>query len=399
MRVLLIADWMPSPGGSEAYTATVRQGLEAAGDEVRLLTSTAGTAGDGTADYRAFGTERRMAQTVLQIVNPFALAALGTALRRFRPDVAFVTLFMFHLSAAVLERLRSVPTVLSLMDYKCICPTGSRLLPDGRRCTERAGVACWRHGCVSAAHGLRDLPRYALVRSGLRHVDRVLACSRWVRDELGRNGVAAEHLPLPTPAPPPGFHRRPAVEPLFVYCGRLEPEKGLPLLLRAFARMRERLSAARLRIVGRGSQLAVLEELAASLGLRDAVTFRGWVAPSLMDAEVADAWAVVIPSLWSDQLGLVALEAIVRGVPVIASADGGLGEVVEDGVTGLLFPNGDEAALVDRLHAIAAARSFPDHAIADDVVRRARESLDVGHHVKRLRRIFAETAGLAEVGA
>jgi glycosyltransferase involved in cell wall biosynthesis len=399
VRALLIADWMPSPGGSEAYIATVRQGLEAAGDEVRLLTSTAGTAGDGTADYRAFGTQRRMAQAVLQIVNPFALAALGTALRRFRPDVAFVTLFMYHLSAAVLERLRSVPTVLSLMDYKCICPTGSRLLPDGQRCTERAGVACWRHGCVSAAHGLRDLPRYALVRSGLRHVDRVLACSRWVQEELGRNGVVAEHLPLPTPAPSPGFRRRPAAEPLFVYCGRLEPEKGLPLLLRAFARVRERRAAARLRIVGRGSQLAALQELAASLGLGDAVAFRGWVAPAELDAEVADAWAVVIPSLWAEPFGLVALEAIVRAVPVVASAEGGLGETVEDGVTGLLFPNGDEAALVERLDAIAAARIFPDHAIPSDAVRRAREAFDVGRHIERLRRIFAETAGLAEVRA
>ena len=398
MRALLIADWMPSPGGSEAYIATVRRGLEAAGDEVRLLTSTAGTAGDGTADYRAFGTERRMAQAVLQIVNPFALAALGTALRRFRPDVAFVTPFMYHLSAALLERLRSVPTVLSLMDYKCICPTGSKLLPDGRHCTERAGVACWRHGCVSAAHGLRDLPRYALVRSGLRHVDRVLACSRWVQGELGRNGIAAECLPLPTPAPP-GFTRRPAAEPLFVYCGRLEPEKGLPLLLRAFARVRQRRATARLRVVGRGSQLAALQELAASLELGDAVAFHGWVPPAELDAEVADAWAVVIPSLWAEPLGLVALEAIVRGVPVVASADGGLGETVEDGITGLLFPNGDESALVERLDAIAAARSFPEHAIAGDVVRRAREAFDVGRHIERLRRIFAETAGIAEVRA
>jgi glycosyltransferase involved in cell wall biosynthesis len=399
VRALLITDWMPSAGGSEAYIATVRHGLEAAGDEVRLLTSTAGTAGDGTADYRAYGTERRMAQAVLQIVNPFALAALGTALRRFRPDVAFVTVFMYHLSAALLGRLRGVPSVLSLMDYKCICPTGSKLLPDGHRCTERAGLACWRHGCVSAAHGLRDLSRYALVRSGLGHVDRVLACSRWVQEELGRNGIDAEHVPLPTPAPPPGFRRRPSAEPLFVYCGRLEPEKGLPLLLRAFARVRARWATARLRIVGRGSQRAMLELLAASLGCSDAVAFRGWVAPAELDAEMADAWAVVIPSLWAEPLGLVALEAIVRGVPVIASADGGLGETVADGVTGLLFPNGDEAALVEQLNALAGARSFPDHAIADEVVRRAREAFGVERHVERLRRIFAETAGLAEVRA
>lgn len=399
MRVLLIADWMRSPGGSETYVSWVRDGLRAAGDEVRLLTSSAGTAADGTADYLAYGTDRLVAQAVIQVVNPFALATVGRALREFRPDVAFVTLFMYHLSAAVLGRLRGVPTVLSVMDYKCICPLGSKLLPSGARCTEQAGSACWRHGCVSPAHWLREVPRYALARSGMRRVDRVLACSRWVQEELGRNGVTAEPLPLPVPPPGASFRRAPAPEPLLVYCGRLEVEKGVPLLLRAFARLRERVPAARLRIVGQGSQRAALEELAGSLGLGAAVTFRGWVAPAQLDAELADAWALAVPSLWAEPLGLVAREAIVRGVPVVASADGGLGETVEHGVTGLLFPNGDEAALLERLEAIARGRVFPDHRIGEEVVRRARDSYDVGRHVGQLRRIFAETAERAGVPA
>ena len=393
MRALLITDWMPRPGGSEAYITLVRDGLRAAGDEVRLLTSTAGSAADGTADYRAYGTERRVQQALLQIVNPFAVAAVGTAVRQFRPDVAFVTLFMYHLSPAVLYRLRGVPTVLSVMDYKCICPLGSKLLPDGRRCTERAGLTCWRHGCVGPAHWLRDVPRYALARSGIRQVTRVLALSRWVQAELGRNGMDAEYLSLPVPGPAPGFRRVPAAEPLFVYCGRLEAEKGVSLLLRAFARLRERLPAAHLRIVGRGSEQRGLETLIRTLGLEQAVAFRGWIAPEALDAELADAWAVVVPSLWAEPLSLVARDAVVRGVPVIASADGGLGESVESGVTGLLFPNGDEAALAERLEAVAARRAFPDQVLADEVVRRARESYDIGRHIHRLRRIFAETAG------
>ena len=53
MRALLITDWMASSGGAESYVTWVRDGLRAAGDEVRLLTSSAGTAGDGSAEYRA----------------------------------------------------------------------------------------------------------------------------------------------------------------------------------------------------------------------------------------------------------------------------------------------------------------------------------------------------------
>jgi hypothetical protein len=58
MRILLIIDWNRGRGGAEAQAALVRQGLMDAGDEVRLLTSSAGTAGDGAADYVAFGTSR-----------------------------------------------------------------------------------------------------------------------------------------------------------------------------------------------------------------------------------------------------------------------------------------------------------------------------------------------------
>ena len=391
MRVLLIADWMRSPGGTEAYTGWVRDGLREAGDEVRLLTSTAGSAANGTADYRAYGTEHIAAQAVLQVVNPFALAALSLALRRFRPDVVLVTMFMYHLSAALLGSLRRVPTVLSVTDYKCVCPLGSKMLPDGRRCTEPAGVACRRHGCVGPAHWVRELPRYALVRSGLRRVDRILACSRWLQGELRRNGVPADHLSLPVPLPGAAFRRMPAPEPLFVYCGRLEVEKGAAFLLHAFARLHGTVPGARLRIVGDGSERAALEASTDRLGLRAAVTFRGWVSPAALDAELADAWALVVPSLWAEPLGLVAREAIVRGVPVIASAEGGLSESVEPGVSGLLFPNRDEAALVHRMESIARGQAFPDHRLGDEVVRRASDAFAIGRHVDRLRTILGDT--------
>jgi hypothetical protein len=118
----------------------------------------------------------------------------------------------------------------------------------------------------------------------------------------------------------------------------------------------------------------MLEDLTAALLLKEAVTFRGWVAPTEVERELEDAWALVAPSLWAEPLGLVAIEAIVRGVPVVASASGGLGETVQDGVSGLLFPNGDEAALAERLDAVARGRAFPDHQLPAALVRQVRET-------------------------
>lgn len=392
MRILLVTDWLRRRGGVEAYFGTLRKGLREAGHDVRLLTSTAGDAASGSADYRAYGTDAPLAQAILQIANPAAVVRTREALAAFRPDIAFVGMVEQHLSPAIFPALRGVPTILSVADYKPVCPIHSKLLPNGSLCTVEAGPICWRGGCVSLAHWLRDRPRYALYRSGIANVDRVLACSRWLQRALAADDIAAEVLPLSAAAPPPGFLREPAPAPLFVYVGRLSVEKGVAILLRAFARVSGRLPAARLRIVGDGAERPTLERLAADLGLREAVGFAGWQQPDAVERELRPAWAMVAPSLWAEPLGLVAIEAIVRGVPVVATATGGFAETVEPGATGLLVPNGDVESLADCLGRIASCEEFPSHVLRADVVRDTAERHSVERHVARVEQICREVA-------
>lgn len=392
MRVLLITDWVANAGGVEAYVTWVREGLRAAGDRVKLLTSGAGTAAGGSADYVAYGANRFAAQALLQVANPLAVLRVRQAVRAFNPDVVLLSMFMHHLSPAILGQLARVPTVLSVADYKPVCPLGTKLLPEGSLCRVRAGAVCWRGGCVSLPHWLRDRPRYALLRRGLRRVDRVVTCSRWLQRELAENGVGADHLDWPVPAPSGGFSRDPAREPLFLYCGRLSVEKGVEVLLAAFARLLAEMPAARLRVAGEGPRRAELERMAGSLGVAGAVTFTGWLTPDDVERELARAWALVVPSLWAEPLGLAALEAIVRGVPVLASSQGGLGEIVEHGVTGLLVPNGDDAGLARLLEAVARGRAFPSRRLPEEAVRAVAQRHAVALHVAHLRGIFEQVA-------
>jgi glycogen(starch) synthase len=120
------------------------------------------------------------------------------------------------------------------------------------------------------------------------------------------------------------------------------------------------------------------------------VEFLGWRSPPDLEPLLAEAWASVIPSLWAEPQGLVALEAIVRRVPVVASSAGGLGEMIEHGVSGLLFPNGDEATLLDHLGRIASGSAFPGHQLQADVARRVADEFQVERHIGCVRRIFAE---------
>ena len=107
-----------------------------------------------------------------------------------------------------------------------------------------------------------------------------------------------------------------------------------------------------------------------------------------MERELEVAWASVAPSLWAEPLGLVAMEASVHGVPVIATAAGGFCETVEDGRTGLLFPRGDQDALLDCLRVVASGSAvFPTAAAAQMA-----ERFSVSRHVSVMRRIFGEAA-------
>jgi glycosyltransferase involved in cell wall biosynthesis len=391
MRILLLIDWNRWHGGAEAYVTWLRDGLRAAGDEVRLLTSSAGTAGEGMADHVACGTNSRAVQTFLQIANPLAAATVRRALREFSPHVVCVNMFAQQLSPAALLALGTVPKVLLVTDYKLVCPLGSKLLPDRSLCDMRPGWVCRRSGCLSLAHWLRDQPRYALIRSAVGRFCRVLACSRWVQGQLAETGVNAEVILLPVPARSPDLTRLPASDPTFLYCGRLDAEKGADLLMQAFARLRIEFPAAGLRIAGQGPERAKLERLAGSLGVADAVRFLGWLSAGQVEWQMAEAWSVVVPSIWAEPQGLVAAEALIRGVPVIASSAGGLGEMVEHGTSGLLFANNDEEALLGCLRAIASGAAFPAHVLSDDVVRDATARFSLDRHVHRMRRIFAET--------
>ena len=386
MRVLLVNDWVAEEGGMETYLSALRGHLVAGGDEVRLLTSSAGKAADGSAEFVAWGTRATLPQLGLQIVNPFAVATARAAVREFRPDVAHVSMFEMHLSPAVIAALRPTPTILNIGYYKPVCPTGLKLWPNGQLCTEPAGLVCWRRsGCLSLPHWLRDQVRYRRIRLELDRVAAIVTCSDWMKRELSRAGVDARYLALPVQRRERAVPRRRSGSPLFVYTGRLSPEKGGRLLLRAFARLKATVPTARLRIVGEGPERRALERLSV-----DGVSFTGRVEPAQVDSHLADAWALVAPSLWAEPFGLVAVEAIVRGVPVIASAAGGFAETVEPGVTGLLFPNGDEDALLGCLEEISGGSTLAS--LPAEAADRLRERHDPAAHVDRLRSLFADVA-------
>jgi glycosyltransferase involved in cell wall biosynthesis len=100
---------------------------------------------------------------------------------------------------------------------------------------------------------------------------------------------------------------------------------------------------------------------------------------------------VVVPSVWEEPFGLVPIESITRGVPVIASESGGMRESVRHGRTGLLYPRGDHGALAERLEAVATRAALAGPLPSEDIEELiARHDPDA--HITRLREVYAEAA-------
>ncbi len=154
-------------------------------------------------------------------------------------------------------------------------------------------------------------------------------------------------------------------EPRLLCVGRLIPIKGHLVLLRALAQARGRVPDVTLAVAGRGPLEPALRTYARELGLEGAVDFLGFVSP--VQKAIDGAAIVVVPSI-GEGFGMVALEAMERGRPVIASSVGGLPEIVVDGETGIVVPPGDAEALAD-----AIVRLAGDLDAAEAMGRRARE--------------------------
>jgi glycosyltransferase involved in cell wall biosynthesis len=178
-------------------------------------------------------------------------------------------------------------------------------------------------------------------------------------------------------------------DPRLLCIGRLIPIKGHLVLLRALARARAQVPGITLDLAGRGPLEPALKAYVRELGLGQAVRFLGFVSP--VQRAIEDAAVVVVPSL-GEGFGMVALEAMERSRPVIASAVGGLPEIVADGETGLVVPSGDAEALAE---AIVALAGDPERAARMGAAGRERALAEFTpeRSARRIEELYAGAAG------
>jgi glycogen(starch) synthase len=152
--------------------------------------------------------------------------------------------------------------------------------------------------------------------------------------------------------------------------GRVQYEKGFQILARAVGELRYRIGGLECMIAGRGSYLPELQSQVDVAGVGDIIELPGFVSDNQLRAATHRAGCIVIPSLY-EPFGVVALEALASGAPLIVADTGGLAELVGGTGSALLFEPGNADQLADCIE-----RVLTDQALADELVDRGRELLE-----------------------
>jgi glycosyltransferase involved in cell wall biosynthesis len=233
-------------------------------------------------------------------------------------------------------------------------------------------------GARSTPRGIRRLAKWTLARVPGFSADRVIAVSDFVARRQREVGMIPPERVIRvwnSVAVPPrragaasAARRALGLEdnvPIIACTCRATAEKGVDHLLRAF----DRLGQGVLVYAGDGPAFASLQALRDSLPSRERIRLLGYRADREVLLDASDI--CVVPSVWDEAFGLAALEGMARAKPVVASAVGGIPEIIRHGVTGLLVPPGDDARL-----AAAIASLLADRAAAARIGSYARDEVE-----------------------
>jgi len=379
-------------GGVERYLADLLG--SGAGDLGHRVVLTAGTAcafaGPWPVTSQPWSAEgRHGAVDVAELAAAFA-------------SLDALCLFHYPPSDAALAAARhaGLPVALFCHDHRWWCASGSRYYArPARICGIRASTAAcslryypMRCGGLRPMPALRGLALASLGRETLAAAELVLTASTFMAAEAMRHGARAERthvVPLPTafagraPLPAPA-----TAPPTLLFASRLTREKGAGLLLEAFRLMRQ---TAVLEIAGTGIAAAAVRRAVASHPRADRIRVLGPLDAAAMRDAYARASAVAVPSLWPEPFGLVGIEALAAGRPVVTTAVGGSSDWAREDLGVATVASGDAAALAAALDRVLAEPEWAARA-REAGARWVGERHSVAAHVARLREVVGTVA-------
>lgn len=368
MRILMLSQFIypPTIGGEERHVADLCNELAARGHNVSLVAFShkdfpAFSIERDVRIYRIHSTMQRMSRLFSEGERPYAppfpdpeaLWSLRRIIQEEQPDIVHAHNWIMH-SFTPLKTWSKARCVVSLHDYSLIC-VQKRLTYHGTNCTGPELMKCLE--CGTKFYGLTKGPLTVLANrfwqeQERRAVDMFLPVSQAVAEgtQLDKHKVPYQIVPnfIPDRIEVASDETSPLLaqlpqEPFMLFVGDVTVDKGAEVLLQAYANLETQMP---LVLIGRPFLP----------GLADNPPPNVYVMGTWPHDAVMAAWQRclfgLVPSLWSEPFGIVALEAMSMSKPLIAARSGGLVDVVVDGETGILVQPGDPHALSQAMQSL-----------------------------------------------
>lgn len=345
MKVVMVHNTYQEAGGEDVVFESEKRLLERSGHTV--------------IPYMRSNKELRNASFLDQIAiaprmvwSSHARCEFGAVLEATRPDIVHIHNTFMVISPSIYSACseRAIPVVQTLHNFRLLCPAGN-LFRDGRICREcleqsllrSVHHACYRKSRIATAGVALMLKIHRGLGTWRTSVTRFIALTEFAREEFLAAGFSPEKVVVKPNCVDADPGERDGAGEHAVYVGRLSAEKGLTVLLNAWAKLPAQYP---LHLVGDGPDRMALEAQARELGLTG-ISFCGRLPRAAAIETIKRARFTIVPSKLYEGFPMCIAESFACGTPVLCSKLGGMMEIVEDHLTGLHFAPDDAQDLAN----------------------------------------------------
>ncbi len=362
LKILQINKFYYLRGGSERYLFELEKILKQAGHEAVPFSMK--DERNQPSPYQKYFIEpmnlhRFSLKNIFKIFyNWEAACNLEKLIKKEKPDLAHLHNINYQISPAVIRILKrhGIPIIMTLHDYNIICPN-DKLFTRGSQC-ERCRTGGYYHCLLNkCSHNSAGQSFLAMLEAYFNNrflkiyeqVDLFIAPSRAMKESCVKFGLPKDKIiDLCYPI---DINNEPAADlgraNYVLYFGRLSSEKGIGVLLEAMAKVNDKIN---LKLAGAGPDYQKLEDKNKKLNLSGRVKFLGPKYGNELSVLIKGALAIIVPSVWPENMPYSMLESLAMGKIVIASRMGGLSEMIKDGDNGFLFKSGNSDELAKKIN-------------------------------------------------
>jgi len=363
VKILLVNKYFYLKGGPERHIFQIRKILEAKGHQA-IPFSMEDERNEPTpyakyfvskVDFNSPMSLGNKLRTVSRVIYSLeAKEKIEVLIKEAKPDIAHLHNIAHQISPSVLHSLKKfdLPVIQTLHDYKLICPT-YKMVARGTICERCKGHHYYQAVLQRCNKGLFsfslvncvEMYVHRLLRIYERNIDAFISPSNFLRSkviEFGIDGRKIFHIPnfVDFREYSPHFDG----DNYFVYFGRVSQEKGLLTLIRTLRDIK----TSRLLIIGEGELRNRLEAYVSEKDVTN-VEFSGYISKERLKPVIRNSMFAVVPSEWYENCPYSVLETFALGKPVIGSDIGGIPELIDDGINGLLFEAGNSQELSEKI--------------------------------------------------